>query len=98
MKITTQQIFDKSIIDSLNLDYLSDIGYQIIIGEDLYPYTNHYIERGDEKIFQTIYPVELLVKVTKLIPTSEGRLSSFDIQVGDERHRQETLELSVNNG
>ena len=92
MKITTQQIFDKSIIDSLNLDYLSDIG------EDLYPYTNHYIERGNEKIFQTIYPVELLVKVTQLILISEIRLSSFDIQVGDERHRQETLELSVDNG
>jgi hypothetical protein len=95
MDIYSHRIFDENIIETLNNDYLVEINCRIIIGEDLDPYTDHFIERDHEKIFRTIYPQELLVKIAQLIPESEVRLGSYEIQVGDKVIHHETLVLRL---
>ena len=96
MEITTQEIFAPDTIKKLNAsEEFKGKLIEIRKGETLDPYTDYHIYQDDQKIYTTIYPVELLVKVAQLFPTFDVKLASNIIEVGDQFIRQETLRLQI---
>jgi hypothetical protein len=57
----------------------------------LEPYTDYFVYEGDDEIFRTIYPNELLIEIAQLLPDSEVQMVAMNIPVGDEMVTQGTL-------
>ena len=92
---TSTELVDEPTIAYLNEHYLGPKGFRVEIGEELEPYTNYFVYEGEDKIFWTIYPNELLIKVAQLLPDSQVHMAEMNIPVGDEMVTQGTLKITV---
>lgn len=91
-KISSHEIFDHENLDVLNT-ILAKQGFRIEKDTAFGGYQSHMVYQGDELVFETIYPKELLIKVAQLLPDSDVRLGRYEVYVGDHDMSQETLNL-----
>ena len=89
------ELVNESTINFLNEYVLGKKSFRVEIGEEVEPYTNYLVYEGDEEIFRTIFPRELLIKVAQLLPDSEVRICTDQFAVGDSSVSQETLTIRV---
>lgn len=96
LELTASEIVDADSIRYLNEYYLGDLGLWLEIGEELEPYTNYLIFESSLEIFRTIYPKELLIKISQIFADcSHVEIVNEDIFVGGEEIQQETLRITI---
>jgi hypothetical protein len=96
LELTAREIVDEDSIRYLNEYYLGDLGLWLEIGEELDPYTNYLIFERSREIFRTIYPKELLIKISQIFGNcSHVEILNEDISVGGEPMQQETLRITI---
>jgi len=76
-------------------NYLRPKGFRIEIGNEPESNRNYLVYEGAEELYKTNNPKELLIKVAQLMPDSEVQIITQDIQVGDEKISQDTLEIHI---
>lgn len=92
---TATELVDEPTIEYLNEYYLGPKGFRVESGDELGPYTDYLVYEGHAEIFRAIYPKELLIKISQLLPDSEVRIFTENISVGDDTVSQETLKITV---
>jgi hypothetical protein len=96
LELTAREIVDEDSIRYLNEYYLGEMGLWLEIGADLEPYTNYLIFERSREIFRTIYPKELLIKISQIFgDCSHAQIVNEDIFVGGEYIQQETLRITI---
>lgn len=96
LELTARELVKEDSIRYLNEYYLGEMGLCLEIGEELEPYTNYLIFENSCEIFKTIYPKELLIKISQIFgDCSHVEIINEDMSVGGENIQRETLRITI---